>query len=110
MTPKLKILHFCCRKLFHIHSILKKSRAPFLFLHLRALSNLWERYELKQQIDRGPDIETLPPPGDFCRHIFLKTMDLELPKSDCLQEIRWCVWLWRAFEDRYPLENSKIQL
>ena len=61
-------------------------------------------------IGRGPDIETLPPPGDFCRHIFLKTMDLELPKCDCLQEIRWCVWLWRAFEDRYPLKNSKIQL
>ena len=60
--------------------------------------------------DRGPDIETLPPLGDFCRHIFLKTMDLELPKSDCLQEICWCVWLWRAFEDRYPLENSKIHL
>ena len=55
---------------------------------------------------RGPP---LPPLGDFCRHIFLKTMDLELPKSDCLQEIRWCVWLWRAFKDRYPLENSKIQ-
>ena len=61
-------------------------------------------------IDRGPRGPPLPPPGDFCRHIFLKTMDLELPKSDCLQEIRWCVWLWRAFEDRYPLKNSKIQL
>ena len=36
-------------------------------------------------------------------------MDLELPKSYCLQEIRWCVWLWRDFEDRYPLKNNEIQ-
>ena len=74
-----------------------------------SLSRDGGRYNLPPVLDHGPDIETLPPLGDFCRHIFLKTMDFELPKSDCLQEIRWCVWLWIAFEDRYPLENSKIQ-
>ena len=56
----------------------------------------------------GPGTETLPPPGDFCRPIYLKTIAYEILKSDCLQVNRWWVWSWRAFEDRYPMKIINI--
>ena len=78
------------------YQLRKVSKAGERTLKIQEDAMLMTRYNYKTTtiIGRGPRGPPLPPPGDFCRHIFLKTMDLELPKSDCLQEIRWCIWLW----------------
>ena len=42
---------------------------------------------VQSDIVRGPITETLPPPGEFRRPIYLKTLVKELLKSSCLQAV-----------------------
>jgi hypothetical protein len=37
----------------------------------------------------GLDIETLTPPGDFGRQLFLETLPIGKLESGCLQKSRW---------------------
>ena len=45
------------------------------------------------EIVRGPESETLPPVGDFCRHVSFQSFTWGYLKNACLHLIGWWVWL-----------------
>ena len=46
-----------------------------------------------KEIVRGPESETLPPLGDFCRHVSFQSFAQWYLKNACLHLIGWWVWL-----------------
>ena len=71
--------------------------APLIFSSFAELLEWIIKHNYKIQfllhLVPGPESETLPPLGDFCRHVSFQSFTQGYLKNACLHLIGWWVWL-----------------
>ena len=79
----------------------------------RSITNAWLTQSSPQSdiiagyIVYGPVTETLHPPGDFWRPLFLETLAIGLLKSGCLQKSQCWIKPWGRFFSKWPPNFNK---